>query len=558
MAEEPSTFAPGWPGIPGRWTSSAKSGVGTAIGTDSLVWFTLSHGILNEVYYPSVDRACIRDLGFIVTDGQTFVSEEKRDARSETSQVPPGVPAYVILNTDNDGRYRIEKEVLADPRRDVVLQRVRFVPLKGTLADFRLYVVLAPHLANRASGNTAWVGEYKGAPLLLAERDGHALALASSAPWISRSAGFVGRSDGWQDLREHKRLTRTYERAENGNVALIGEIDLGRSDGRFVLALGFASGVAEAGQQAITSLMHGFDDAKAEYVRAWQSWHLSLNGRSPTAPRRALYDVSAAVLRTHESKRIGGGVIASLSVPWGFAKSDDELGGYHLIWPRDLVETATGFLAIGAHHEARRVLRYLRVTQEADGHWTQNMWLDGTPYWHGTQMDETALPILLVDLAAREGAIDAAERNIYWPMIRRAAAFIARNGPVSQQDRWEEDPGYAPFTIAVEIAALLVAADLADEVGEPTAAAYLRETADAWNTSIERWLYAAGTDSRAAAWRQRLLRARVRTRCIGRRGAVRRSGANQEPPSGGLERARHVARQPRRARIGSLRVARGR
>ena len=204
MAQESDMFAPGWPGIPARWTSSAKSGLGTAVSRDSRVWFTLSHGILNEIYYPRVDHACTRDLGFIVTDGSTYFSEEKRDARSETSQVAPGVPAYRIRNTAVDGRYRIEKEVLTDPWRDVVLQRVRFVPLQGTLADFRLYALLAPHLANRGSGNTAWVGDYKGTPMLLAERDSYALALACSAPWLARSVGFVGVSDGWQQLQRQQ------------------------------------------------------------------------------------------------------------------------------------------------------------------------------------------------------------------------------------------------------------------------------------------------------------------------------------------------------------------
>jgi glucoamylase len=495
MVEEQSTLAPGWPGIPGRWTSSVKSGVGTAASRESRVWFTLSHGILDEVYYPRVDRACTRDLGFIVTDGRTFVSEEKRTTRSETTQAAPGAPAYLIRNTNLDGRYRIEKEVLADPLRDVVLQRVRFVPLQGTLADFHLYVLLTPHLANRGSGNTAWVGEYKGTPMLLAERADSALALASSAPWLARSAGFVGYSDGWKELHANKRLIHTYARAENGNVAVTGEIDLRASDGLFVLALAFGPTAMEAGQHAVISLMDDFDATKAEYVRAWKAWHTSLEtGASRKAPHRALYHLSATVLRTHESKRVEGGVIASLSIPWGFSKGDNDLGGYHLIWPRDLVETATGFLAIGARHEAKRVLRYLRVTQEPDGHWTQNMWLDGTPYWHGIQMDETALPILLVDLAAREDVLDATERDACWPMMRRAAAFLVRNGPVSPQDRWEEDPGYSPFTIAAEIAALLVAADRADAFSETTAAEYLRETADAWNASLERWLYVAGTE----------------------------------------------------------------
>src|SRR5712692_8145428 len=488
-------FAPGWPGIPARWTSSAKSGLGTAVSRDSRVWFALSHGILNEIYYPRVDRACTRDLGFIVTDGRTYFSEEKRDTRSETSQVAPGVPAYQIRNTAVDGRYRIEKEVLTDPWRDVVLQRVRFVPLRGTLADFRLYVILAPHLSNCGSGNTAWVGDYKGTPMLLAERDDFALALASSAPWLARSVGFVGVSDGWQQLQADKRLLRTYRRAENGNVAVTGEIDLGASDGVFDLALGFGPTAMEAGQHACISLRENFDKTKAAYVAGWKAWHKTIrSGTAPGAPRRSLYHLSAAVLQTHESKRVEGGVIASLSIPWGFSKGDDDLGGYHLAWPQDLVETAGGFLAGGAHLAAKRVLRYLEVTQEPDGHWSQNMWLDGTPYWQGIQMDETALPILLVDLAAREGVLDTRGRDALWPMVGRAAAFLARNGPVSPQDRWEEAPGYAQFTVAAEIAALLVAADLADAQSNTTAADYLRETADAWNASIERWLYVSETE----------------------------------------------------------------
>ena len=494
MPDVPDRFAPGWPGIPARWTSSAKTGVGTAVSRDSRIWFTLSHGIINEVYYPRIDHACTRDLGFIVTDGQSYFSEEKRDARSDTSQVVPGIPAYRIHNTARDGRYRIEKEVLTDPWRDVLLQRVRFVPLEGALTDLHVHVLLAPHLANRGGGNTAWVGDYKGSPMLFAERDHHALALACTAPWLGRSVGFVGISDGWQDLAANKRLTQTYTRAENGNVAVTGEIDLVSTDGTFVMALGFGPTAMEAGQYALISLLETFDDVQAAYIRGWQAWRARLKGGVPPEAQTQLYHVSTALLRTHESKRVEGGIIASLSIPWGFSKPDDDLGGYHLVWPRDLAETAGGFIAIGAHQHVTRVLRYFQVTQEADGHWSQNMWLAGTPYWHGIQMDETALPILLVDLACRNGVIDIAERDALWPMVRRAAAFLVRNGPVSPQDRWEEEPGYAPFTVATEVAALVVAAELAAAVGEKATAAYLLETADAWNASIERWLYVAGTE----------------------------------------------------------------
>ncbi len=492
---ESTKSAPGGPGIPARWTSSAKTGVGTSLSTTSRVWFTLSHGILDEVYYPRVDQACTRDLGLIVTDGQDFFSEEKRHAEHQVAYVAEGVPAYRLVNTCQQGRYRIEKEVLSDPRRDVVLQHVRFVPLQGNPDDYHLYVLLAPHVGNRGSGNTAWVGEYKGTPMLFAERAGTTLALACSVPWLKGSAGYVGVSDGWQDLAKHKQMTWVYTRAEDGNVALTGEVDLTGSDGEFVLVLGFGQGAAEAGQRARASLQDGFPTVRSQYVQAWQGWQerlSTLTVEDAVESQPVLYPLSATILRVHEAKRFPGGLIASLSIPWGFAKGDDDLGGYHLVWPRDLAETAGGLLAAGAHQDAHRVLHYLEVTQEADGHWPQNMWLDGRAYWSGIQMDETAFPILLVDLARREQTLEPEDLDRLWPMVRRASGFLVRNGPVTPQDRWEEDPGYSPFTLAVEIAALLSAADLADQNDELDVAGYLRETADAWNAHIERWTYVSG------------------------------------------------------------------
>ena len=491
------TQAPGWPGIPPRWTSSNKSGIGAALSHSSRVWFTLSHGILNEIYYPRVDQACTRDLGLIVTDENGFFSEEKRQTQHQVETLAQGVPAYRLTNTCEGGRYRIVKEIICDPKRDVVLQSTQFTPLQGKMADYHLFALLAPHLGNQGGNNTAWVDEYKGVPMLFAQREGITLALACSTPWIKRSAGFVGFSDGWQDLDQHGVMTLTYDRADNGNVALTGEIDLVKSQGSFILALGFGLSPAEAGLRVLSSLNEGFETAKSIYVDEWRDWHktcLYLAPAGVTLDSRDIYNVSTTVLRTHESKRFPGGLIASLSIPWGFAKGDDDLGGYHLVWPRDLVEAAGGLLAAGALTDAQRVLFYLQATQEADGSWPQNMWLDGTPFWTGVQMDETALPILLVNLLQRENGLTRKDLASLWPMVRKAASFLVRNGPVTQEDRWEEDPGYNPFTLATEIAALLAAADLADAQQDKVAAVFLRETADAWNASIERWIYVTGSD----------------------------------------------------------------
>ena len=309
------SLAPGWPGIEPRWTSSAKTGVGTALNQASRVWFTLSHGIFDEIYYPREDQACTRDMGLIITSGTDFFSEEKRQTRQQIEALAPGVPAFKLTNTCLAGRYRVEKEILTDPKRDVVLQRTQFTALQGKLEDYHIYVELAPHLANEGANNTAWIGDYKGVPMLFAERQGAALALACSAPWLNRSAGFVGVSDGWQDLNQHNQMTWNYSRAGIGNVALTGEVDV-QAGGSFVLALGFGGNSFEAGQRALASLLDGFDNARSTYIHEWQNWLETLLPLLPqNNPKAAqtLYMVSAAVMRTHESKRFPGALIASFS-----------------------------------------------------------------------------------------------------------------------------------------------------------------------------------------------------------------------------------------------------
>lgn len=485
---------PGSPGIPARWTSSAKSGVGTALSPESPVWFTISHGILNEVYYPRVDSACTRDLGLIVTGPDGYFSEEKRDAVHTVAPFEDGVPAYRLANTASDGGYRIEKRILCDPARPTLLQEITFTPLKRAASDTRVHALLAPHLVNAGMGNTAWIGDHKGESVLFATGRGACLALASSLPWRDCSAGYIGFSDGWQQLHDTGALDTAWQRAEDGNVALTGEIGFTPAKTKAVLALGFGATPDEAAENAFASLKRGFEPAAKAYVQNWRKWQAGLlpmdrHAASGVNP----YRVSTAVLATHRSIVMPGAAVASLSIPWGFDKGDDDLGGYHLVWPRDLVETAGGFLAAGDAASALRVLDYLHSIQQPDGHWPQNAWLDGSAYWPGIQMDECAFPLLLADALYRAGHLRHARLFAFLPMIESAAAYVVRNGPVTGEDRWEEDAGYSPFTLAVEIAALLAAADLLDACGRDDAATYLRETADVWNDQVERWIYVTAT-----------------------------------------------------------------
>lgn len=486
---------PGAPGVEPRWTSAAKSGIGTAGSASSRVWFALSHGILNEIYYPRIDLACIRDCGLLVTAADYF-SEEKRDADGEIRMESDGTPVFELVNTAKDGRYRIRKTILADPFRDSLLQDIRFEALKGEAEDYGLHVLLSPHLVNQGTRNTAWVDDYKGHGLLMASGSyGYSLALAASVPWQDRSAGYVGFSDGWQTLKRGEGVNSAWLRAENGNVALSGTLDLRGSQGRVLLTLGLGLRPEEAALNAIASLQQGLEPARRRVRAIWQGWQAGLEDLDHVSPARGTsYRTSTAVLAAHRTGAFTGGAIASLSTPWGYNKGDNDLGGYHLVWPRDLVETAGGFLAAGSPADARGILDYLAAIQEGDGHWAQNNWIDGHPYWDGIQMDETAFPILLFDMLVRAGSLDAAEARRFLPMVEHAASFVLRNGPVTDEDRWEEDAGYSPFTLAVEISALLAAADAMDAADRPDAATLLRETADEWHAEIDAWTFATDTE----------------------------------------------------------------
>jgi glucoamylase len=468
----------GHPGIPPTWTSSAKDMVGCALGPARL-WFTVGYGIVNEVYFPRVDVPQIRDLGFIVADGAGFWVEVKRLRSYRIEQPEAGVPALEIVHSHR--RFELRLRIAPDPKREVLLVEIG---LHGD-AGLRLYALLAPHLGGTGAGNRAAVGRYGGRTVLWAEQGPFGLALAAAGPdqspaWRAASAGYVGASDGWQDFTRNGALTWQFDEAGPGNVALIGELPA-----QATLALGFGSSRESAATLAFAALARPFAQAWQQHVEAWRSWHLGLRLPQGLPPElQSELATSAMVLRVHQDKTYPGAMVASLSVPWG--NSRDDVGGYHLVWPRDLVESAGGLLATGAIEETRDILRYFIATQQEAGNWSQNQWLGGKAYWQGEQLDETAFPILLAAALAERGALEGIEIA---PMTRRALGFIVRNGPATEQDRWEEDAGTSAFTLGTCIAALVCGAPYLDAEAQE----FALRTADYWNSRIEDWTSVQGT-----------------------------------------------------------------
>ncbi|MHB1566345.1 MAG: glycoside hydrolase family 15 protein [Acidiferrobacter sp.] len=477
----------GHPGIAPRWTSSAKDGIVTAFSTSSRVWATVSHGILNEVYYPTIDKPQIRDLQFLITDGVNFVHEEKRDLNREITCIScsdGATLAYRIVNADPEGRYRITKEIIADSDRDCVLMHAHIDIVDEWEGRLQLYVLLAPHIGGGGWGNYARSQQVAGKRVLIAWKDKVCVALGVDQGFVEASCGYVGYSDGWQDLKKHFHLKYVFDEAEDGNIAVIGQVDIATCS-NFVVGLAFGDQRHAAVTTLSQALSVPFPVHKERFLDAWQ--HAS--GRvcdlsSHTGDKGLLYRVSHNVLLAHEDKTYRGAHIASASIPWGDAKGDEDLGGYHLVWARDMVQTALALLACGDTENPRRSLIYLACSQKADGSFPQNFWLNGEAYWSGIQLDEVAFPIILawrLWQAKGLGEFDPL------PMVKAAAAFLVRQGPTTQQERWEEAGGYSPSTLAATIAALICAADFVRAHHDVTTAHFLEDYADYLESHIEQW-----------------------------------------------------------------------
>ncbi len=482
LYDGPEAF--GKPGIEPRWTRSNKEGVGTAYSTSSRVWFTLSHGIVNEVYYPTIDHPQMRDLQLLITDGESFCHEERRHLRHTTEVFGRDSFGWRITSEDPEGRYRIEKQIIGDPHESAVLIHVRLEADDDWRERLKLYLLCSPQMEGKGASNSAARYDAGGKEILLAwEGDLH-LALGTTVDFARASVGYVGASDGWQDLMDNYRMDWEFARAEEGNVAMMAELALGDAD-QFMIALTFGNSRHAAVTAVRQVLTIPWEESRQRFVEQWRRVCCHLRDLdAASTDGGALYRISHKLLVAHEDKTYDGALIASASIPWGEARSGEDIGGYHFVWTRDMVNSATALLACGDVVTARRALIYLACSQRTDGGFPQNFWLDGTPHWSAIQLDEVAFPIIL---AWRIWQEDGLSNFDPWPMILRAARFLIVHGPATNQERWEESSGYSPSTFAAVISGLVCAAEFAEARGEVGAAAFLREHADFLESHLEQW-----------------------------------------------------------------------
>ena len=522
------TAASDGPGAASYFDLARKDCLGTAENTTSKIWYTIADGVLSDVYEPTIDNTNVETLQYVVTDGSTFTDLQTRDMTYTVQADPTGMEC-TITSTDAKHGFELVTSYITDPQRDTVLMSTRIEPTKGSTADIgalRIYARLDAHVngdggggTQNAGGNTGVIDPRTGIPVVYSantttEAANRAYAVPTYMAMTATSAGqaSVGyegtASDGLTQLDAVRTLTPTTSAAD-GHIVATENVTPGRgSGGQFTLALGFGRSQQQALGTAAASLRTPFPLTAWAYANTWNAYDRTLSrpprsvsGQSEQTIRKTYY-LDANVLKASEDKTFPGAVVASLASPWGQAvNAGDDVNGepvyygsYREIFARDSYEAFTGFLADGDLATARAQAKFLLDDQQLPtGEIPRNSLLNGkaAPDTGGDQLDETADPILMAYLSGLGG-----DDALWTEHIRPAADFLVAHGPSFGVERWEEQSGYSPSTIAAEIAGLTAAAAIAREHHDSADAAVYQAAADDFQRSVQSWtVTSTGPDS---------------------------------------------------------------
>ena len=507
-AAQPTPTAPGSPGSESYFDLARKDCVGTARNTTSKVWFTVADGVLSDTYWPTIDATNVNTLQYLVTDGKTFTDLQTRDMTYKVLPDPTGMSCTVVATPNQANashRYRIVTTYIADPARDAVLMRTSFEG-RGD----QLYVRLDPLAggtggggAENAGGNSAVVAPgntpvaFNTNTVTNAVNRTYAvptyMALESSNGFSNASVGYAGSaSDGLTMLDSTHKLTQ-YGSAPDGHVTLTAEVPTGWNNS-VTLALGFGKTQQAALDTAHTSVSQDFGRAWLDYERQWYGYDAEL--RKPhslgAAAIREYYE-SVNVVKASEDKTFPGAIAAGLASPWGqsvpagnFTNGEPTyFGSYREEFSRDTYEAFTGLLVAGDIQTARAATLFLFDRQQLpDGSMPRNSLPNGesAPDTGGLQLDECSYPILMDWQSGLAG-----DRQLYLKHVIPAADFVVAHGPSDGSERWEEQSGYSPSTIAAEIAGLTAAAAIARVQGDIAHARLYQATADDYARNIKSW-----------------------------------------------------------------------
>ncbi|WP_418282130.1 glycoside hydrolase family 15 protein [Halorubrum sp. DTA98] len=478
-----------------QWTTGRKFGVGTPADHDRdepvPVWFTLTEGALTEARFPRIDVMNVRTFDFLVADPDTeytirtfdetsHVTTTETIRRTTEPTVDDALAYTQTIRETGDGHgheWTLTVDYVVDTDGDAILADVEFEGGR----EYDVYAVVDTTITNVGTDDHGIRVGDDGYHLLarnantdrhpgkLVDDDGEpfevALALASDGRFSWASASDAG-SDELDDLFATGEHGSGSERS-TGNVVLTGLVGSGPSVSD-TLALGFAENAdtAAALGEAEGALSRGFDAAAESYTETWRDWLAdkelpdSVTGDDDV---EAQYRFALMTLAAVEDKHHDGAGIASPSVPWGETEhaAEDRGYGYNFVWSRDLYQVFTALVEIDEVDRGADALAYLYNTQQDEnGFLPQNTYIDGRTRWGGEQMDNIAYPAVMA-WQLHELGVPVSDAEYSYDQVRRSIGYVAAHGPETAQERWEEEAGYSPSSIAAEIAGLTCAAALA-------------------------------------------------------------------------------------------------
>jgi glucoamylase len=513
--------APDGPGTTSYLALGRKDCLGTATSSRSRVWYTVADGVLSDVYSPTTDNSNVDTLQYLVTDGSSLTDLQTRDMTYTVRALDWTGMSCQVVATAKSGAYRLITDYVTDPARDSVVMHTTYEPRSAAARFYHVYVRYDATINGVGGGgsenggaNSATIVPTGGDALVSYSTLGKSStpqrdyevplygALVASRPFPASSSGFVGEpSDGLTQLDANRKLGPTYQQALNGNVEQTAEIDTSHSDS-FTLALGYAETEDAAVATAQASARTAFALTYARYALGWARYDSGLRPPAGSFPglnaaqdqeARAQYWISANLIKATEDKEFPGAVASSLADPWGQSTAaNTESGGlpnvstnYRVIFERDFYETFTGFLADGdiATAQAQTHFIFDRV-QLADGSFPRDALVNGQPASDNyvLEPDEQAFPLIMTWQSGLGG-----DHELYADHVLPAADFLVAHGPVYGDERWEDQTGYSPSTIATEIAGLVCAAAIAESNGDPAHAQLFLDTADSWRRQMEGW-----------------------------------------------------------------------
>jgi glucoamylase len=501
------------PGALSHFDMARKDCLGTARNSTSKIWYTVAGGVLSDVYAPTIDTTNIETLQYLVTDGSTFTDLQTRDTTYTVSADSTGM-ICTVTSTAKSGAYRLTTTYLTDPARASVVMNTQYTPLTAAARDYHLYVRMDATAGGNGGGGSDNAGadnavidpsgalvSYDTVTTTTAANRDYAvptfLALRADRPFPIAASGYVGTSsDGLIQLDTDHTLTSNAT-AMSGNVEQTASVTPDKQ-GVFTLALGFGTTQASAVATAGATLSTPLGSMRVNYTAGWKEYddglrvpsnHLpGLSGSRQQAAVRQYY-VSANVVKASEDKTFPGAIVASLASPWGQAVSAGDpnntyFGSYREVFSRDLYEAWTALLTDGDLSTAQAATRFLLEKQQLpDGSLPRNSLVNGklAPDSFNTQLDEVAYPILMVLQSGLAGD------DVLWPHVQAAANYLIAHGPSFGPERWEEQSGYSPSTIAAEIAGLVAGATIAQQRHDAVDARIWFATADLYQRSIKGW-----------------------------------------------------------------------